>query len=424
MGSTIPVSTVITAVSAIITGIIGIIKYFQYKSRRDKMMIVRENFNAVIKSLASEVEIERMAGAILLRRFFDSHTEVGIADTPYWKEAVNVTAAILRGQATGNFQKLMADGLAFAPTLESVDLQKTNLQFAYFGSEDDSGNFKKIKNLNKADFYRANLTGASLKNAWAQKAQFYQSCLHNTVFKKADLTEANFFEADLKGAKFDGASLYGASFKSAQNIPPGIESKLDEKGVYKDEEKFKSPENVQLTNFGVPVFVSKPGLLEEWQKESIAFLESRLKEKNISMQFIDRPDYVQFGAFPEVHRTMKNCAGIIIYGFKQGEIYEGIWRSGTSEEKTIKNIFLSTPWNQIEAGMASVLDLPILVLTQRGIGGGIFDASDEPHIYHAFIDEIWSKTTFSNVFDAWCSDVLEQDKIIDLTPIDSKQITQ
>src|SRR5207247_1367342 len=118
-----------------------------------------------------------------------------------------------------------------------------------------------------------------------------------------------------------------------------------------------------------------------WQKECIAFLESRLKEKNISMQFLERPDYSQFGALPEVHRIMKNCTGIIIYGFKQGEIYEGIWRSGTSEEKTIKNILLSTPWNQIEAGMASVLDLPILVLTQRGIGGGIFDiASGEPHI--------------------------------------------
>jgi hypothetical protein len=84
---------------------------------------VRESFDAVVVSLASQVEVGRLTGAILLRRFFDSQTEVGIAGTPYWKEAVNVTAAVLRVRIPATF-RLLADGLAFAPSMAGVDLQR------------------------------------------------------------------------------------------------------------------------------------------------------------------------------------------------------------------------------------------------------------------------------------------------------------
>ena len=92
-------------------------------------------------------------------RFFDRETEVGIAGLPYWKDAVDVTAAILRGQTTGNFQKLLADGFAFAPSLERAGLQRTNLQSAYLGSrKKGKGSSEQLRtNLTYADFYRADL---------------------------------------------------------------------------------------------------------------------------------------------------------------------------------------------------------------------------------------------------------------------------
>ena len=36
--------------------------------------------------------------------------------------------------ASSNFQKLLADGLVFAPSLQRADLQRTNLHNAYLGS--------------------------------------------------------------------------------------------------------------------------------------------------------------------------------------------------------------------------------------------------------------------------------------------------
>ena len=97
---------IVASITALLGAILGIFKYFQYRTRRDKMALVRQAFETVVDSLASDDEVERIAGAILLRRFFDRKTEVGVAGKPYRKEAVNVMAAILRSQPRGNFQKL------------------------------------------------------------------------------------------------------------------------------------------------------------------------------------------------------------------------------------------------------------------------------------------------------------------------------
>jgi hypothetical protein len=106
------IAEIFTALGAILAGLLGIFKYFQYRTRRDKMVAVGEAFNSVVNSLATDAEVERLAAAIRLRRFFDPETEFGIVGTPYATEAVNVIAAVLRTQKTGSFQKLLADGLA------------------------------------------------------------------------------------------------------------------------------------------------------------------------------------------------------------------------------------------------------------------------------------------------------------------------
>src|SRR5277367_2518855 len=119
-----------------------------------------------------------MAGAISLRRFYDTKAESG-KHTPYRNEALGVTTAILRGQATSDFQKLLADGLAYAVNLHRADLQRTNLQFAYLGTRQKGAESSTdvTIDLSEADFYRADLSGASLKGAYAQGAVFYQARL-------------------------------------------------------------------------------------------------------------------------------------------------------------------------------------------------------------------------------------------------------
>ena len=58
---------ILTSIGAVIAGLLGVFRYFSYKTRRDKILQVRDAFDTVVKSLSSDVEVERLAGAILLR---------------------------------------------------------------------------------------------------------------------------------------------------------------------------------------------------------------------------------------------------------------------------------------------------------------------------------------------------------------------
>lgn len=426
------IAAIFTAFSGILAGILGIFKYFQYKTRRDKMTAVGEAFNSVVNSLGSDAEIERLAAAIRLRRFFNPKTELGIVGTPYASEAINVIAAVLRTQKTGSFQKLLADGLAYAPSLCRADLQRTNLQKAYLGSETGGRTEQRVRNVKAylgfrkrgegteervridlchADFYRADLSGASLKGAKAEKAAFYEARLHNTVLARADLSDANFFEADLTGAKFDGAVLARAKFKQARNVPPDLAMRLDDKGMYPDDRQpFKSASGLEEAA-PMRVFLSKPGVLDNQQRQTIDSISSMLKKQDLICEALERSEYPKFGTLAEVRRLIGGCSGIIIFGFHQLKVLNGVWRSGTAEESQVRDVQLSTPWNQIEAGMAAMRGLPILLVCQPGVASGIFDLDNNGHIYRVELPANENSRSFQNCFANWCAAVHEQARV-------------
>jgi hypothetical protein len=212
----------VALVGGLTTAILGILKYFNYRTRTDRLTIVGQSFSETVGALAATDEIKRLAAAILLRRFFDPHTEQGSGRTPYQKEALRVIAALLRGtQEESEFQKLLADGLGHAPDLQGADLQGCNLSGAYLGDR-----LGKPIDISGADLYQANLSRASLRGAIARETVFYGATLANTVFEGADLTSADFRDADLAQARFGGAILDGARFDGARNVPEEIAARL------------------------------------------------------------------------------------------------------------------------------------------------------------------------------------------------------
>ena len=70
------IAKLLTAMTAVVGAILALLQFI--RSRRDKVAAVRQSFDAVVKSLASTVEVERISGAILLRRFYDAKSDVGI----------------------------------------------------------------------------------------------------------------------------------------------------------------------------------------------------------------------------------------------------------------------------------------------------------------------------------------------------------
>ena len=219
----------VTIVGTLATALITVLTFFRSQNRRDVRAAVGASFAATVDSLSSDNDTTRMAGAVLLRRFFDRQTEQGAKGTPYVKEAIELIAGMLREELPPRIQKVLADGLRYAIDLQGADLQHCNLQNAYLGwkSDDDRG-----VNLTDADLYEASCSRASFKKACLRSTVFFKADLQKASMIEADCTEADFRDANLAGAnltgaKFAGAQIGGANFAGAREIPPEVAALLD-----------------------------------------------------------------------------------------------------------------------------------------------------------------------------------------------------
>ena len=214
----------VAVLGALVTAALAILGFFNYRTKRDYFATVGQAFSSAVDGLSDANPTKQIAAAILLRRFFDSHTELGRRGQPYQPEAVNVIAGTLREEQSTRLQKTLADGLRYARNLRGADLQRCNLAHAYLGQKigDDW-----VLDLSHADMFEANLDGASLKKVRANGAVFYLASLKGAVLEDAHLQRADFRGSELAGAKFSGAAIEGARFEGAKNVPDEVTALLD-----------------------------------------------------------------------------------------------------------------------------------------------------------------------------------------------------
>lgn len=350
-----------TALAGFVAAVLGILRYFSYRTKRDRIAAVGAALDAVVQSLSTDSEIQRAAAAIRLRRFFDRRSELGVASAAYARDALDVIAAVLRDLPAGNLQKLLADGLAYAPSLVDADLQRTNLQNAYLEKVSMSG----------ADLFQADLTGTSIRAADAVGAQFYRTRLTRTVFEKADLRRAQFFEADLRDARFSGAQLTGAKFTQCVNVPIALAEQLDKDGAFTGTEPFqdRTPARQARPRF----FISRPFVLSGDQLWILRLMTDTIMASGGNVVMATPTSSSPAGVLFDVRQSMATCAGVIVLGFRQLEVSAGRSRAGTQEDSHVSEVMLATPWNHAEAGLAVGMGLPVLRVRERGVCGGVFD---------------------------------------------------
>lgn len=108
--------------------------------------------------------------------------------------------------------------------------------------------------------------------------------------------------------------------------------------------------------------------------------------------------------------VMSQCSGAIILGLAQTTVGVGLRKAGTSAEGPIRDADLPTPWNDLEAGMAFVLGLPLFVVRESSVTPqGIFDSAVADHfVHHADLTSRWLESAaFRQPFEAWATDVAE-----------------
>jgi uncharacterized protein YjbI with pentapeptide repeats len=369
-----------------------VIEYSGIKSNKRKRDEANESFNRIVQNLSSENKSSQLSAAVLLRRFFNKK----IGKSFYLrKETIGVISAILRTLPTGVYQKTLADGLAYAGDLSFEDLQRTNLQNVYLGSKTVT------VSLHKSDLFMANLSYGLIDSVNAQDVILYNAVLFGTRIKNSDFTNADFTGADLTNISLVNVILKGAKFSRATNIPQEIATHLIN-GVYDD--------STPLTTKGAisrkAIFFSMPGNMSKEDETTIAAYRDYMMDKNFEVIYYNRDTYPRFGQLSQIKSSIKQCAAMIAFGTKQTFIKEGVYRPGMIGERKINQGWLSTPWNEVEVGMAAMAGLPILLIKDDDIEDGIFDDI----ISEAFIYTLSSKTDIkeldrSQLFTEWLSKI-------------------
>lgn len=357
------VQIVIIAIAAILVALYKIWDY-QKISKINKESDFRKSFNTTLAGLYSQNESEKIASAILLRRFLINKDKI------YKTEALNVLSSLLRVEKYGEYQKTLADSFSWAGNFNGQDLQYTNLQNMCIKKQWE---VKEDIVMDEADLFSADLSYATLRDVTARKAIFLNCNLMNCTFRNCILTNADFRCADLKNTRFIDCKMLGAKFENASNIPENIRPYLNEKWEYTTQKKEVKSTGEQSVNKRKTIFFSCAGNMTPKQSDYVASLENRLNKLNVQHIKIDRKQYRKSGQLGNIRSEIEKCDGVIIIGFKYMIVHDGICRPGTTEKKNIAGHILPTPWNNIEAGMACAIGKPILLLYDPDMREGIFD---------------------------------------------------
>lgn len=98
---------------------------------------------------------------------------------------------------------------------------------------------------------------------------------------------------------------------------------------------------------------------------------------------------------------------MIAFGTKQTLIRDGVYRPGMKGEKALKEQWLSTPWNEVEVGMATMIGIPILLVKDIDIEDGVFDNVISESFLSTIPSDIDIKELDRNqVFSAWLAKIV------------------
>ena len=121
----------------------------------------------------------------------------------------------------------------------------------------------------------------------------------------------------------------------------------------------------------VRVFLGVPAVLTARQQKYVEQWLSWLEEHAVEIIRLQRDEYSQ-NPFPALMRLLSQSDGTILLGFRQLDARAAIWRPRSPEE--VEGVgWWTSPWLQLEAGMAMAIGHPVLVVSENGVKEGVFE---------------------------------------------------
>lgn len=158
-----------------------------------------------------------------------------------------------------------------------------------------------------------------------------------------------------------------------------------------------------------PIFLSVGGGRTKEQDAFVAAVKKFLRSQNLDARTIDEYGTTNKQPLTDVAIRMRLCYGAIILAFERTYIERGLSRRGVDgREAALANVVLPPVWNQIEAAMAYTLDLPLLVVAERGLlDEGLLEDKYDWRVKRINLqDAVVEDPEFLGIFEDWRKNVI------------------
>ena len=151
------------------------------------------------------------------------------------------------------------------------------------------------------------------------------------------------------------------------------------------------------------VFVSVGRTSGEEQEAFVRSVEHLLEDAGFKPRTLGRTEFSSEKPLERVMDIMSGAAGAVVIALKRKCIQQGVELQGTDPARVIVNERLPTVWNQIEAAMAYVLGLPLLVVVEDGLHAeGLLEAKYDWFVQCVELERATLETReFRGVFRDW-----------------------
>ena len=134
----------------------------------------------------------------------------------------------------------------------------------------------------------------------------------------------------------------------------------------------------------INVFISHPTPYNKHQEIFLRLIESELKKHGLNPTNLGKNNWSFISPLKPIKEIMDTCVAAIVIGLERHHSFIGYEKEFSKGSKELIHKYSSSPWIQIEAGMAYQAGLPILILKEDKVyGEGILD----PQISDSFVFE-------------------------------------
>jgi hypothetical protein len=134
----------------------------------------------------------------------------------------------------------------------------------------------------------------------------------------------------------------------------------------------------------INVFISHPTPYNKFQENFLSLIELELKKHGLNPTNLGKNNWSFRSPLKPIKDIMDTCVAAIIIGLERHHSFIGYEKEFSKDSKELIHKYSSSPWIQIEAGMAFQANLPLLILKEDKVyAEGILD----PQISDSFIFE-------------------------------------